>query len=161
MASHRQAFWPTDYFAKDYTPMGLWKHILHPIQFTLTVNDFGVNYDYSRTTWTILSAHSMHTTNLKKIGNAHSTVASHQHETTSRGVSTSPCQGMLTDSSPSLTTHLYANHNIAHVKLHHAPRKTHWSTMTHPGHHPSVSSESNKSLASSCTMCGPLTLSLL
>ena len=34
---------PHGYYEVKHTP-GLWKHISHPIQFTLVVDDFGVKY---------------------------------------------------------------------------------------------------------------------
>ena len=34
---------PHEYYEVKHTP-GLWKHITHPIQFTLVVDDFGVKY---------------------------------------------------------------------------------------------------------------------
>ena len=40
----RKRLRPFGYFEVPHTP-GLWKHVTRPIQFTLTVDDFGVKYD--------------------------------------------------------------------------------------------------------------------
>ena len=40
----RQRLRPFGYYEVAHTP-GLWKHITRPVQFTLTVDDFGVKYD--------------------------------------------------------------------------------------------------------------------
>ena len=39
----RQRLRPAGYYEVAHTP-GLWKHVTRPIQFTLTVDDFGVKY---------------------------------------------------------------------------------------------------------------------
>jgi hypothetical protein len=39
----RQHLRPAGYYEVDHTP-GLWKHVTRPVQFTLTVDDFGVKY---------------------------------------------------------------------------------------------------------------------
>ena len=39
----RQRLRPHGYYEVQHTP-GLWKHITRPVQFTLTVDDFGVKY---------------------------------------------------------------------------------------------------------------------
>ena len=53
MDCHRLVLWPTRIFPKKLAPAGyykvphtpgLWKHISRPIQFSLVVDDFGINY---------------------------------------------------------------------------------------------------------------------
>ena len=155
----RQRLRPHGYYEVPHTP-GLWKHTMRPIQFTLTVDDFGVKY-VGRHNADHLIAPSNKTTSSRSIGMENSTVVLPLNGITTNATSTSQCPATLTNSWHDSTTNRLHAHNIAHTspqhtlldKMHNYPPHT-----IHNQHcHSSVSAASNKLWAPSCTMHKPST----
>ena len=139
----------------------LWKHITKPIQFTLTVDDFGVKYEGKEHADHLIDAFSTNYA-IKQDWEGALTAESPSNGTTHKDTWIYPCQHTLTSSSPDLNTNLPQNHNIAHAAPHHDNLgiliKIQWITTCPHRYYLTESNKFNKLWAQSCTTHGQLIL---